>query len=55
MLTIELCIPSASQYYIACYVFSTSSCYVMDQKFIPWTSVWPQNTIMHDIPQTLSS
>lgn len=55
MLSTELCIPSAFQYYTACYVFSTCVCYVMDQKFISCTSVWLQNTIMHDISETLFS
>jgi len=53
MLSTELSITSAFQYYIACYVFSTCACYVMDQKFIPSTFVWLQNTIMHEISETL--
>lgn len=53
MLSTELCIISAFQYFIACYVFSTCVCYIMDQKFIPSTSVWLQNTIMHEISETL--
>lgn len=53
MLSTELCIPSAFQYYASCCVFSSCVCYVMDQKFIPCTSVWLQNTIMHEISETL--
>lgn len=52
MLSTELCIASVFQYCIACYVFSTCVCYAMDQKFIPSTSAWLHNTVMHEISKT---